>query len=113
MQLVQVVHRAHAAHIQKIEYRLDIQTRQCEKRVLNGTFRPFGVPDYAKYIDTVEIGSNAGPETGVQVTVWAGDNPRKIVYSSSHIIIAYRGSEPVTNYETKGVDLISFIQKSV
>lgn len=61
--------------LQKTRYRVNVQTRQCEKRTLNDTFRPIGVPDYAKYLDTMEIGSNAVPAAGVQVTLWAGDNP--------------------------------------
>ena len=61
--------------MQKTRYRVNLQTKQCEKRSLNDTFRPFGVPDYAKYLNTVEIGTNAVPNAGIQVNLWAGDNP--------------------------------------
>ena len=61
--------------LQKTRYRVNLQTKQCEKRSLNDTFRPIGVPDYAKYVDTVEIGSNAVPNAGIAVNFWAGDNP--------------------------------------
>ena len=66
--------------LQKTRYRVNLQTKQCEKRTLNDTFRPIGVPDYAKYIDTVEIGSNAVANAGIEVNFWAGDNPGKRSY---------------------------------
>jgi hypothetical protein len=39
---------------------------------LNETFRPFGVPYNARYVGTVEIGSNIGPGLGLEVGVWEG-----------------------------------------
>ena len=62
---------------QKIEYRANFTTRSCEKRFLNGTFRPFSISFDAKYIDTVEIGSNLAPGDGVEVYVWGGPTPGK------------------------------------
>lgn len=49
----------------------------CEKRYLNDTFRPFGIPIYAKYVDTFEIGSNDGMDNGVEVFVWEGQTDGK------------------------------------
>lgn len=70
-----------------MRYRVNLQTKTCQKRTLNDTFRPFGVPDYAKYLDTVEIGSNAVPNAGIQVTLWAGDNPGSLLITTATIII--------------------------
>lgn len=58
-----------------MEYRANFTTKTCEKRFLNDTFRPFSIPFDAKYIDTVEIGSNLGPGDGVEVYVWGGQTP--------------------------------------
>ena len=60
-----------------MEYRANFTTRSCEKRFLNDTFRPFSIPFDAKYIDTVEIGSNLAPGDGVEVYVWGGQTPGK------------------------------------
>ena len=54
------------------ELRADFSTQQCEKRLLNDTFRPFGIPYDAKYVDTLEIGSNIAPDLGIEVYVWEG-----------------------------------------
>ena len=43
------------------------------RRYLNETFRPFGVPYNARYVDTVEIGSNVEPGLGLEVAVWEGE----------------------------------------
>ena len=39
---------------------------------LNETFRPFAVPYNARYVDTVEIGSNIQAGLGLEVAVWEG-----------------------------------------
>ena len=57
---------------QRYELRADFTTQQCEKRYLNDTFRPFGIPYDAKYVDTLEIGSNIEPDLGIEVYVWEG-----------------------------------------
>lgn len=44
---------------------------------LNETFRPFGVPYNARYVDTVEIGSNIEPGLGLEVAVWEGETEGK------------------------------------
>ena len=54
------------------ELRADFSTQTCEKRYLNDTFRPFGIPYDAKYVDTLEIGSNIEPDLGIEVYVWEG-----------------------------------------
>lgn len=55
-----------------MEYRANFTSKTCEKRFLNETFRPFGIPEDARYIDTIEIGSNAKPGEGVEVNIWGG-----------------------------------------
>ena len=51
---------------------MDFNSQTCERRYLNDTFRPFGIPYDAKYVDTLEIGSNIGPDLGIEVYVWEG-----------------------------------------
>ena len=51
---------------------MDFNTQTCERRYLNDTFRPFGIPYDAKYVDTLEIGSNIEPDLGIEVYVWEG-----------------------------------------
>ena len=46
---------------------------------LNETFRPFGVPFDARYVDTVEIGSNLGPGLGLEVYIWEGETDGKLM----------------------------------
>ena len=45
--------------------------------MLNETFRPFSIPYEARYIDTVEIGSNIAPGDGVEVYIWGGQTNGK------------------------------------
>lgn len=62
---------------------MDFTTQMCERRYLNDTFRPFGIPYDAKYVDTLEIGSNIGPDLGIEVYVWEGvDSKSKDVVKS-------------------------------
>ena len=58
---------------QKYSLRANFTTRTCMRYYLNETFRPFGVPYDARYVDTVEIGSNIGPGLGLEVAVWEGE----------------------------------------
>lgn len=64
---------SHIALWQRLEYSVNLKTRQCYKRPLNDTFRPIEVPYTAKFIDKREIGSNAVAGAGVEVDLWAGD----------------------------------------
>ena len=48
------------------------------KRPLNETFRPFSIPYEAKYLDTIEIGSDVTTGTGVEVYVWGGQTECEI-----------------------------------
>jgi hypothetical protein len=50
---------------------------------LNETFRPFGVPYNARYVGTVEIGSNIGPGLGLEVGVWEGQTEGNIIIMTS------------------------------
>ena len=59
-------------NLQRYELRADFSTQQCEKRYLNDTFRPWSIPYDAKYVDTLEIGSNIAPDLGIEVYVWEG-----------------------------------------
>ena len=45
----------------------------CTRSSLYEAFRPFNIPFDAKLVDVLEIGSNADPEAGVEVSVWEGD----------------------------------------
>lgn len=47
------------------------------RQYLNETFRPFGVPYDARYIGTVEIGSNLESGLGLEVAVWEGETDGK------------------------------------
>ena len=58
--------------MQRTEYRVDYNNEECERRLLNESFHPISVPDDAKWVDRVEIGSNAGQGTGVSVDIWEG-----------------------------------------
>ena len=61
--------------VQRIRYRYNVRTKQCYKHVLNDTFRPFSIPFDAKFVDRLEIGSNAVAGAGVEVDVWEGNTP--------------------------------------
>ena len=43
------------------------------RRYLNESFRPFGVQYNARYVDTVEIGSNVEAGLGLEVAIWEGE----------------------------------------
>ena len=60
-----------------MEYRANFTSKTCEKRFLNETFRPFSIPFDARYIDTIEIGSNLAPGDGVEAYIWGGQTPGK------------------------------------
>jgi hypothetical protein len=51
------------------------------RRYLNETFRPFGISFDAKYVGTVEIGSNIGPGLGLEVALWEGQTEGKSMHS--------------------------------
>jgi hypothetical protein len=57
------------------------------RRYLNETFRPFDVPFDAKYVGTVEIGSNIGPGLGLEVALWEEQTEGK---SMNSIISCHR-----------------------
>ena len=59
-------------HIQRYQLRVNFTTRMCMRSYLNETFRPFSIPYDAKYVDTLEIGSNVKPGMGLEVNVWGG-----------------------------------------
>ena len=64
--------------MQRYELRANFSTQQCERRYLNESFRPFSIPYDAKYVDTLEIGSNIAPDLGIEIYVWEGvDTERK------------------------------------
>ena len=46
---------------------------------LNETFRPFSIPYNARYVDTVEIGSNVEPGLGLEVYIWEGETDGKSI----------------------------------
>ena len=52
---------------------MNFTTRDCQRSYLNETFRPFSISYDAKYIDTLEIGSNLGPDLGIEVYIWGGE----------------------------------------
>ena len=70
LQILTIV-RAHK-HMQHVRYRYNARTKQCFKYVLNETFRPYEIPFGAKFVDRVEIGSNAVSGAGVEVDIWEG-----------------------------------------
>jgi hypothetical protein len=57
------------------------------KRPLNESFRPFSIPYDAKYIDTIEIGSDITSGAGVEVYVWGGQTECERDYLS--ILVSY------------------------
>ena len=59
--------------LQKYSLRANFTTRTCERRYLNETFRPFSIPYNARYVDTLEIGSNIEEGLGLEVYVWEGE----------------------------------------
>ena len=60
-----------------MEYRANFTSKTCERRLLNDTFRPFSIPYTARYIDTIEIGSNFAPGDGVEAYIWGGQTTGK------------------------------------
>ena len=58
--------------LQKYEVIANFTSEKCEKRPINETFRPFSIPTDAKYLDTIEIGSDMVPGAGLEVYVWGG-----------------------------------------
>ena len=71
--------------MQKYELRANFSTQQCERRYLNETFRPFSIPYDAKYVDTLEIGSNIAPDLGIEIYVWEGvDTERKDLIATNY-----------------------------
>ena len=71
--------------MQHIRYRYNARTKQCFKYALNETFRPIEIPFGAKFIDRVEIGSNAATGAGVEVDIWEGTAPGKNFFLSLHL----------------------------
>ena len=51
---------------------------------LDEPFRPFGVQYNAKYVDTVEIGSNVEAGLGLEVAIWEGQTESKSMQSLSN-----------------------------
>ena len=47
------------------------------RQYLNETFRPFGIPFDARYVGTVEIGSNIEQGLGLEVAIWEGETDGK------------------------------------
>ena len=62
-----------------MEVRANFTSEKCEKRLLNETFRPFSIPYDARYLDTIEIGSDVTPGAGIEVYVWGGETDCKFV----------------------------------
>lgn len=60
--------------LQRVQYKVNMKTKQCYRQPLNKTFIPIGVPDNVTFDDTRKIGSSTAPGAGVQVDVWAGLN---------------------------------------
>ena len=44
---------------------------------LNESFHPFSIPDDAKLVDVLEIGSNMASGLGIEVSVWEGETDGK------------------------------------
>ena len=61
-----------------MELRANFTTKECEKRPLTEPFRPFSIPYDARWIDSVEIGSNAGTGVGVEIQIWEGRTPGEL-----------------------------------
>ncbi|XP_071962806.1 mammalian ependymin-related protein 1-like [Antedon mediterranea] len=60
-----------------IEYRLDLQTRQCESRdISQEQFFPIGIPKNATFYGEATIGTKGFPGEGVLVQTWGGQSER-------------------------------------
>ena len=83
---------------------------------LNETFRPFSIPYNARYVDTVEIGSNVEPGLGLEVYIWEGETDGKSIikvylwYCRSHNHY-FKGS--MSNWDLEIGDLTKLLQLSV
>ena len=62
---------------QKYSLYANFTTRTCMRQYLNETFRPFGIPFDARYVGTVEIGSNIEQGLGLEVAIWEGETDGK------------------------------------
>ncbi len=56
--------------LQKMGYRLNLKTKECQKYTLNEPFREVGVPLGARMVGELEIGTAAIPGAGVRVQVY-------------------------------------------
>ncbi len=59
-------------------YRLNLETRECEKFELKEPFRVIEVPPGARPVGELEIGTSAIPGAGVLVQVYEENLPRGI-----------------------------------
>lgn len=57
------------------------------KRPLNESFRPFSIPYDAKYIDTIEIGSDITSGTGVEVYIWGGQTECEKIFFTRYFLL--------------------------
>ena len=62
--------------MQRLGYRLNLRTRQCEKFTLTEPFRPIEVPENATSRGAAYVGSSSVSGAGVLVDIFVGDTPR-------------------------------------
>ncbi|CAH1261900.1 EPDR1 [Branchiostoma lanceolatum] len=55
------------------EYRLNMKTKECEKRELTDVWRPFGVPPNSTFLGEDYIGTGGLPGAGVLVSLWSNE----------------------------------------
>lgn len=82
---------------QRVQYFVNLRTRQCYKQPLNDTFRPIEVPYSAKFIDKREIGSNAVVGAGVEVDLWAGDTDGRQIFNKIQLHISFEHLQRVAD----------------
>lgn len=55
---------------QKTRYEINLKTKECKRHELNEPFRPFEIPHDAHFVDDLDLGTDAFPGGGVEVSVF-------------------------------------------
>lgn len=58
---------------QKLNYSIDLKTKQCNKTTLNSPFSPIEVPSFANFTDSVYLGVPGLVGTGVLENIYQGN----------------------------------------
>lgn len=78
-----------------IFYEIDSKNQSCEKKSLQSTLEPLDIPDDAKFLSAIHVGSASIEGEGLKLDMWTGSMPDK---KGTYTMTVTMGCLPVSSF---------------